>query len=173
MKLNRHTGVARAAKPAFEANYKSNRAASSIPRWMVWKRRSTMKLWICIPMIVASLGAAAQASGPIGELPTEEDCLAFIAILPTFYSKEMGAFYEKNPRASGKDWVEKIQLLANGTDKAAQFTYSMLLRNGYCVPQDMCAARRYLEKSRGGPNNWEQMYPVQPPWPKEVEATCN
>ena len=108
------------------------------------------------------MGVTAQAADRIGEIPTEEDCLAYMAILPTFQSKGMGSYYEANPGAGGKDLVEQLQLLANGNDKDAQFTYSMLLRNGYCVPRDVCAAQQYLEKSRGGPNNWEPMYPLAP-----------
>jgi hypothetical protein len=84
----------------------------------------------------------------------------------------MKLFYEKNPKASGRELVEEIQLLADRGDKDLQYTYSQLLLNGYCVPKDICAARRYLEQSRGGPNNWEKVYPIQP-WPKETEARCN
>ena len=130
-----------------------------------------MKRWVLISLAFVSLGSLAQATGSIGAIPTEEDCLAFMAILPTFQSQGMSAYYEKNPAANGKDLVEKLQGLANSGDKAAQFTYSMLLRNGYCVPQDVCAAQRYLEQSRGGPTDWEQIYPV-PPGSKEAEATC-
>ena len=113
----------------------------------------------------------AQGPAPIGEIPTEEDCLAFIAVLPTFESDKMKAYYEINPKASGKDLVERLQSLADDGDKDAQFTYSMLLLNGYCVPKDVCAARQYLVKSRGGPKNWEQVYPPQP-WPKDVSTMC-
>jgi hypothetical protein len=67
--------------------------------------------------------------------------------------------------------VEKIRSLADSGDKDLQFTYSQLLLNGYCVPKDICAARRYLETSRGNPNNWEQVYPVSP-WPKDVDSMC-
>jgi hypothetical protein len=84
----------------------------------------------------------------------------------------MKLFYEKNPKASGRELVEEIQLLADRGDKDLQYTYSQLLLNGYCEPEDICAARRYLEQSRGGPNNWEQVSPIQP-WPKETEARCN
>ena len=172
MKLNHQVLVAVAVKPGFEVTFESNRTGGSTPRWIAWKNKWQLKLWILTPILAATVGAMAQATGPIGGIPSEEDCLAFIAILPTFHSKEMTAYYETNPSASGKDLLGKLQSLANGDDKAAQFTYSMLLRNGYCVPQDVCAARRYLKKSRGGPNNWEQMYP-SPPWPLEIEATCN
>ncbi len=119
-----------------------------------------------------SLGAMSQSPlAPIGKMPTEEDCLALIAVLPTFHSERMKAYYELNPNASGKALVEKLQSLADGDDKDAQFTYSMLLLNGYCVPKYVCAARRYLERSRGGPNNWEQLYPISA-WPKDLEALC-
>jgi len=126
-----------------------------------------LKRWILIPIIAGSLGAKGQEQAS----PTEEDCLSLIAVLPTFHSEKMKAYYDLNPNASGKELVEKIQSLADGSDKDVQFTYSMLLFNGYCVPKDICAARRYLEKSRGGPNNWEQMYPI-PPWPKDAVSGC-
>ena len=129
-----------------------------------------LKLWILALIVTFSLGAFGQAPTRIGEIPTEEECLGFIAILPTFHSDKMRAYYEMNPNASGKELVEKIQFLADDGDKDVQFTYSMLLLNGYCVPKDACAARRYLEKSRGGPNNWEQVYPKQP---GPAESVCN
>jgi len=131
-----------------------------------------LKHWILAPIVVVSLGAIGQEPAPIGKIPTEEDCLGLIAVLPTFHSEKMKAYYEMNPKVSGKELVEKLQSLADGGDKDVQFTYSMLLLNGYCVPKDVCAARRYLEKSRGGPNNWEKMYPI-PPWPKDSESMCN
>lgn len=131
-----------------------------------------MKRWILASIFAVSLGAKGQSAAPLGEIPTEEDCLSYIAILPTFQSEKMKIFYEIYPNASGKQFVEKIQSLADSGDKDLQFTYSQLLLNGYCVPKDVCAARTYLEKSRGGPNNWEQVYPV-PPWPKDAGSMCN
>ena len=107
----------------------------------------------------------------MGEIPSEEDCLAYIAILPTFHSEKMKIFYEMNPKASGKELVQKIQSLADSGDRDLQFTYSQLLLNGYCVPKDACAARKYQEKSRGNPNNWEQVYPIVP-WPKDTDSMC-
>ena len=104
-------------------------------------------------------------------MPTEEDCLGLIAVLPTFQIKKMSVYYENNPSASGKELAQQLHSLADGGDKDAQFTYSILLLNGYCIPRDICAARRYLEMSRGGTNNWEKTYPI-PPWSKEAEATC-
>ena len=106
--------------------------------------------------------------------PTEEECLGLIAVLPTFQSAEMKAYYQKNPDANGKQLAEKLQALADAGDKNAQFTYSMLLSNGYCVPQDICAARKYREKSRGGARDWETVYPLSPSLQKkDVEAQCN
>jgi hypothetical protein len=131
-----------------------------------------MKLWILSALVAFSLVFNSHALAPIGEIPTEEDCLGYIAILPTFHSEKMKVFYEMNPKASGKELVEKIQSLANTGDKDLLYTYSQLLLNGYCVPKDVCAARWYLEKSRGGPNNWEQVYPIQP-WPKDTDSMCN
>jgi len=131
-----------------------------------------MKRWILMALVAFAQVANGQTVPPIGEIPTEEDCLGYIAILPTFYSEKMKVFYEKNPKASGKELVEEIQSLADRGDKDLQYTYSQLLLNGYCVPKDVCAARRYLEQSRGGPNNWEQLYPIQY-WPKETEPRCN
>lgn len=130
-----------------------------------------MKRWILTSIVAVSVVAKAQGPAPVGEIPTEEDCLALIAILPTFHSEKMKIFYEMNPKASGKELVEKIRSLADSGDKDLQFTYSQLLLNGYCVPKDICAARRYLETSRGGSNNWEQVYPVSP-WPKDAESMC-
>ena len=94
-----------------------------------------------------------------------------MAMRPTSHSEKMKICYEMNPKASGKELVEKIRSLADSGDKDLQFTYSQLLLNGYCVPKDICAARRYLETSRGGSNNWEQVYPVSP-WPKDAESMC-
>lgn len=131
-----------------------------------------LKHWILVSIAAFSFGAIGQTQGPIGMIPSEEDCLGFIAVLPTFHSERMKAYYDTNPTAGGKALVEKIQAFADEDDKDVQFTYSMLLLNGYCVPRDVCAARRYLEKSRGGPNNWEQAYP-NPPWPTDTESKCN
>lgn len=130
-----------------------------------------LKRWILAPLLAASLAGQGQVLPAIGEIPTKEHCLSFIAILPTFHSARMSAFYAMNPDASAKEMVEKVQSLADGGDKDLQFTYGQLLLTGYCVPKDICAARRYLEKSRGGPDNWEQIYPY-PPWPKEADFLC-
>jgi hypothetical protein len=130
-----------------------------------------MKVWTCIALFAFAQVGKDQMASHIGEIPTKEDCLGYIAILPTFSSEKMRAFYEMNPDASGKDLVEKMRWLADRGDKVLQFTYSQLLLNGYCVPKDVCAAGRYLEKSRGGPKNWEQIYPMQP-WPKDSETDC-
>ena len=132
----------------------------------------SLKHWVFVLLAAVSLDAVAQAPGTIGNIPTAEDCVGFIALLPTFRSPKMLAFYEKKPDANGKELVEKIQSLADSGDKALQFTYSMLLLTGYCIPKDICAARRYLEKSRGGPDNWELEYPY-PPWPKDDEVKCD
>lgn len=123
--------------------------------------------------LILAISLVARAQGPltIGAIPTEEDCLAFMAILPTFESDKMKAYYEANPDAGGKALVERLRSVANDGDKSAQFTYSMLLLNGYCVPKDVCAARQYLERSRGGPKNWEPLYPPQP-WPKDIATLC-
>lgn len=131
-----------------------------------------MKHWVLASLLTISFSAAAQAPSLIGKIPTEEDCLAFIAILPTFENERMRSYYETNPNAGGKDLVERLQSLADDGEKSAQFTYSMLLLNGYCVPKDACVARRYLLKSRGGLKDWEQLYPPQP-WPKDIEKICN
>ena len=130
------------------------------------------KLWIMASMVAVAFSAMAQATATIGMIPTEEDCLGLIAVLPTFHSEKMKSYYDMNPKASGKELVEQLQSLADGSDKDVQFTYSMLLLNGYCVPKDVCAARRYLERSRGGLNNWEKVYPI-PPWPKDIDTMCS
>jgi hypothetical protein len=131
-----------------------------------------MTRWMLASFVVFSFVAKGQVLATIGEIPTKEDCLSYIAILPTFHSEKMSAFYGKNPDASAKELVEKIQSLADAGDQVLRFTYSQLLLNGYCVPKNICAARRYLEKSRNGPRNWEQDYPY-PPWPKDADSTCN
>ena len=131
-----------------------------------------MKRWILASIVTVSFGAIGQVSAPVGTIPTEEDCLGLMAVLPTFHSEKMKAYYEMNPNASGKELVEKIQSLADSGDKDLQYTYSMMLLNGYCVPKNICAARQYLEKSRGGLNNWELVHPT-PPWPKDAESMCN
>lgn len=131
-----------------------------------------MKRWILASIVTVSFGAIGQMSAPVGKIPTEEDCLGLMAVLPTFHSEKMKAYYEMNPNASGKELVEKIKSLADSGDKDLLYTYSMMLLNGYCVPKNMCAARQYLEKSRGGPNNWELVYPI-PLWPKDAESMCN
>jgi hypothetical protein len=101
--------------------------------------------WRALIALVAFAQVANGQTVPLeGELPTEEDCLGYIAILPTFHSEKMKVFYARNPKASGKELVEKIQSLADLGDKDLQFTYSQLLLNGYCVPRDVCAARQYL-----------------------------
>jgi len=131
-----------------------------------------LKCWVLLSTVLVSLVAKSQVPASIGAIPTKEDCFGFIAILPTFHSEKMKVFYDLNPNASGKEMVEKIQSLADSGDKDLQYTYSQLLLNGYCVPKDICAARRYLEKSRGGSNNWEQIYPISP-WPKDIDSLCN
>lgn len=131
-----------------------------------------MKRGILIALVAFALAANGQTVPLTGEIPTKDDCLGYIAVLPTFHSEKMKIFYEINPTASGKELVEKIQSLADRGDKDLQYTYSQLLLNGYCVPKDVCAARRYLEQSRGGPNNWEKVYPIQLR-PEDTESKCN
>ena len=131
-----------------------------------------MKYWITSLLVGVCSGALAQAPEPTEKVPSEEDCLGLIAVLPTFHIKAMRAYYDKNPSATGKALAAKIQSLAEAGDKDAQFTYGMLLLNGYCVPRNGCAARRYLESSRDGVNNWEPIYPI-PPWPKTTKDICN
>jgi len=132
-----------------------------------------MKWRIFAPIVGVVLCTVAHAAGPIGEIPSEGDCLGLIAVLPTFYSEGMKSFYEKHPDASGKDLVEQLRLLADGGDKDAQFTYGMLLLHGYCVPEDLCAGRRYVKQSRGGKHDWERQYPAEPSLVKKAETTCN
>jgi len=101
--------------------------------------------------------------------PTEEDCLGLLAVLPTMQIAEMRAYYDGNQGVSGRQLAERLHTLADGGDKDAQFTYGRLLLAGYCgVPLDLCAARQYHEKSRGGVHDWEKYYPT-PRWP----PTCN
>jgi hypothetical protein len=131
-----------------------------------------MKRWIFASLVVVTLFAKGQSVASAGMMATEEDCLAYIAILPTFHSQKMSDFYTLNPQASAAELVGKIKLLADSGDKDLQFTYSRLLMSGYCVPKDVCAARGYLEKSRGSSNNWEQTYPY-PPMPNDLAHSCN
>ena len=114
-----------------------------------------MKRRILAYLILASFANIASAQVPN---PTEEECLGLIAVLPTFESPEMKAYYEKSRGATtGKQVAEKLRAVADSGNKDAQFTLSMLLLNGYCVPQDICAARKYREKSRGAANDWENV----------------
>jgi hypothetical protein len=122
-------------------------------------------------LVAASTVAYAQSPAPVGETPTKEDCLAFIAILPTFQSKAMSDFYESNPEVSAKGLVEKIESLANSGDTDLQFTYAQLLLNGYCVPKDFCAAQRYFDNSRAGSRDWSKSYPT-PNWPISAASSC-
>jgi hypothetical protein len=80
-----------------------------------------LKRWIFAPIVAVSLGAIGQVPPPIGKIPTEEDCLGFIAALPTFHSEKMMDYYKMNPNASGKELVEELQSLADGGDKDLQF----------------------------------------------------
>ena len=131
-----------------------------------------MKHWILVTALAVLVVPSVLALEAVSELVPEEDCLGLIAILPTFRNKDMSLYYQMTPNATGKQLAARIQLLADGGDKDLQFTYSQLLLNGYCVPKDVCAARRYLEKSRGGPNDWEKVYPVTP-FPKDAESKCH
>ena len=121
--------------------------------------------------VIAALPTLSQAQVPH---PSEEECLGLIAVLPTFQSPGMKTYYEKNPEAKGRQLAEQLHSLADSGDKDAQFTYGMLLSNGYCVPQDICAGKRYREKSRGGANDWEKIYPLSPALQKKAaEAQCS
>jgi hypothetical protein len=128
--------------------------------------------WGCGALLATSCTALAAPSPTTLEgIASEEDCMALIAVLPTFHSPAIVRFFDDNPHVSTPALVERIHKLADGGDKTLQFTYSQLLRNGYCVAQDACAAQRYLEQSRGGPIDWEQQYPV-PPWREDLGTTC-
>ncbi len=130
-----------------------------------------MKSHILAWVVIALLPTISQAQVPN---PTEEECLGLIAVLPTFDSAEMKAYFEMNREATGKQLAEKLRSVADSGVKVAQFTYSNLLLAGYCVGQDMCAARKYREKSRGGANDWERDYPIPPSLRKKyAEAQCN
>ena len=130
-----------------------------------------MKRWIFASLVAVTFCAESQSISSAGEMAPEEDCLAYIAILPTFHSQQMSDFYKLNPQASAVELVNKIKSLADGGDKDLQFTYSQLLLTGYCVPKDVCAALGYREKSRGSTNNWEQTYPY-PPFPNDLAQSC-
>ncbi len=56
-----------------------------------------MKHSILAPLVTISFFAMAQGPAPIGKIPTEEDCLGLIAVLPTFESEKMKTYYEINP----------------------------------------------------------------------------
>jgi hypothetical protein len=130
-----------------------------------------MKRWMLAVLVVFSQCAAAQSQTP--RQPTEEECLGLLAILPTFQIPEMKLYYENSPSATGKDIAQKLLSLADNGNKVAQFTYSNLVLTGYCVPQDVCTARKYREQSRGGATDWEKRYPI-PPWVRKKydEAQC-
>ena len=63
-----------------------------------------------------SLGYVAQGAEEIGKMPDEESCMGLIAVLPTFRSDAMAAWYEKSNKSglSSKQVVEKIESLAEG-----------------------------------------------------------
>jgi hypothetical protein len=130
-----------------------------------------VKRWMFASLVVVTLFARGQTTLPAGEMVPEEDCLAYIAILPTFSSQKMSDFYKLNPQASAAELLDKIKSLADGGDKDLQFTYSRLLMSGYCLPKNVCASLSYLEKSRGSANNWEQAYPY-PPTPNDLARSC-
>jgi hypothetical protein len=134
-------------------------------RWFAMKR------WIFASLVVVTLYAEGQPAPSATVMATEEDCLAYIAILPTFHSQQMSDFYKLDPQAGVAELVGKIKSLGDNGDKDLQFTYSQLLLTGYCVPKDVCAAQAYREKSRGSSNNWEQTYPY-PPWPNDLAKSC-
>ena len=114
-------------------------------------------------LMILFLQPIAQGSQEIGKIPTEEDCMGLIAVLPTFRSEAMTAWYEKGNQSglTGKQVVEKIQSLAEAGDKELQFTYGTLLTRGYCVPKDLCAGLNYIKLSRGGKMDWEKIYPTE------------
>lgn len=120
---------------------------------------------------VAALLTLASHEWDGGGVVSELDCRSYIAILPTFHSMSMRDFYAKNPDVPTKLLIDKIRTEANLGDKGLQFTYSQLLFNGYCVPKDVCAAVRYLKKSRGGAANWELIYPL-PLIEREAALIC-
>ena len=131
-----------------------------------------MNRWTCAALVALSLDAVAQPQPPSRQ-PTEEECLGLIAVLPAMQVPEMQAFYEANRDAGGKALAGKLRSLADAGDKTAQFTYGTLLMTGHCVPQDLCAARKYREQSRGGANDWEKLYPVPPFLKKKYDdAEC-
>ena len=58
-----------------------------------------MKHWILAPLVTISLNAIAQAPALIGKIPTEEDCLGLIAVLPTFESEKMKTYLRDQPES--------------------------------------------------------------------------
>ena len=118
-----------------------------------------MNILIFILTLILTFDVFAKNNNVIGEMPSIQDCGGLIAVLPTFHSKEMASWYEKNQYLGGKILVDKIQSLAEAGDKELQFTYGMLFLSGYCVPQDICTGWKYIKKSRGGQQTWEKMYP--------------
>jgi len=113
-------------------------------------------------LIIISLHPFALGAKEIGKIPTEEECMGLIAVLPTFRSEAMAAWYEKNKQSglTAKQVVEQIQSLAKAGDKELQYTYGTLLSRGYCVPKVLCEGLKYIKLSRGGKMDWEKIYPT-------------
>ena len=131
-----------------------------------------MNRWICLTLTTISLTASAQYMPD--DPPNEMGCLALLRVLPAKQIPAMKPYYDNIHEGSGKEMAEKLRSLADSGDKDAQFTYGVLLLTGRCVPQDICAARKYREKSRGSVINWEKRYPIPKEFEKqEAETVCN
>jgi hypothetical protein len=125
-----------------------------------------------VALIAISLNASAQymANDPPGEM----SCLGLLRALPARQIPDMKPYYENIHEGSGKEIAEKLQSLAASGNKDAQFTLSIPLLTGRCVPQDICAARKYRGQSRGSSNNWEKKYPIPKEFERvEADTVCN
>ena len=99
-------------------------------------------------------------------------CVKDIALYDAY--DEAFLAYFKDVHTDALQLTEQLRSLADSGDKDAQFTYSVLLLTGRCVPQDICAARKYREQSHGSATDWGKTYPIPREFEKkEAETVCN
>lgn len=131
-----------------------------------------MNRWIFLTLTAVSLSVGAQYMP--NDPPNEMNCLGLLRALPAKQIPSMKPYYDNIREGSGKEMAEKLHSLADSGDKDAQFTYSMLLLTGRCVPQDICTARKYREQSRESSSKWETVYPIPKEFEKlEADTVCN
>jgi hypothetical protein len=124
--------------------------------------------------VAAAVCLSANAHSSVqSEALKETGCVGILNALPTKQISAMKPYYDGSRKPIGAEMAERLHSLADGGDKDAQFTYSVLLLTGRCVPQDICAARGYRWRSQGSTQNWEQRYPIPREFEKqESETIC-